>query len=203
MSNHKNKHIPSGLQFDRPAFPTDPKIKEVEQPATITFHFDLLDLTHEYFNLGGPCNNWFYKMFRFLSLISKEITPERLHSGEFSKPPLRFHPHKQGETSAWPDIVGVGEQGSFSQFRFGKSDGGIHGILIDNVFHVIWIDPHHNMYPDEKYGGIKRFTQPGECCSYGESELRKLQYENERLEKDNQSLIRTLDEKTTPTLKQA
>jgi len=34
------------------------------------------------------------------------------------------------------------------QFELTKSEHGrVHGILVDNVFYVIWLDPKHHLYP--------------------------------------------------------
>lgn len=203
MSNHQTKRkefkIPAiSFQVQHQLIPQDPKIREVEQQENIMFSFVLLQLEHEYFNLGGTCENWSNTVFRTLSMLSKEVTPERLRR-EFSREgsPLRFHRHIKGTTSHWPDNYdGLIEQGEFCQIRFGKSSGGIHGILIENIFYAIWIDPQHNMYPNENYGGLKKFDQPKECCSHRETLLNELHSKNTEL-------LELLDDYTQPDKKKA
>lgn len=190
-----NNRIPlAPIKSALEVLPCDPKIKEIERPTTIVFNYDLLDLTHDLFNLGGRCNNWFVKMFNVLSFLSHEVTPERLYSREFTgkTSPIRFHKHKIEEVSDWPDFLT--EQVDFYQIRFGLTNGGIHGLLIDNIFHIIWIDPHHNMYPNENYGGIKRFKRPGECCSYRDKELLKLEEEIKMLKEENKAFEQLFNE---------
>lgn len=65
------------------------------------------------------------------------------------------------------------EQVECRQARISTSQGGIHGFIIGNRFYVVWLDPHHNLYPDERYGGLKIFTPPETCCSYRDVELEK------------------------------
>ena len=201
MNKLKNKDRlipPVTFQTNFSVIPVDPRLKEIEQQENIMFSFVLLDLEHEYFNLGGTCENWTNTVFRIMSLLSKEVTPERLRR-EFSKEgsTLRFHRHIKGTTSHWPDSYsGLIDQGEFCQVRFGKSNGGIHGLLIDNIFYAIWIDPQHNMYPDQKYGGLKKLKPPETCCSKREELLVELQEENN-------NLMQILDDYTRPDAKEA
>jgi hypothetical protein len=49
------------------------------------------------------------------------------------------------------------------------------------------------MYPDENYGGLKKFDFPGECCSFRNDELKKL-------EDRNRELFKLLDTVTKPNI---
>ena len=169
-------HIPkASLNGLAKYIPNDPNKKEVEQTDNIIFSFALFEF-HDYFNFGGTCERWVKRMFEVLTMLSKEITPDRLRYEFSGKTTLRYHQHVRGKTQFWPTNISEESlnQGEFSQIRFGKGQGGIHGLLLDNVFYVIWVDPHHNMYPDERYGGLKKFSEPGECCKYRDDELEKL-----------------------------
>lgn len=63
------------------------------------------------------------------------------------------------------------------KIRISKSKGGIHGIFVDNVFYVIWFDPHHNLYPDKNHGGLRKVTPPSTCCKDRDKELKQLRIE--------------------------
>ena len=39
------------------------------------------------------------------------------------------------------------------------------------MFHVVWFDPHHNMYPSDNYGGLKKIVPPSTCCKDRDSEV--------------------------------
>lgn len=45
-----------------------------------------------------------------------------------------------------------------------KSHGRVIGILIDAVFYIVWLDPHHNPTDSKGYGGANKFKRP--CSDY-------------------------------------
>lgn len=152
----------------------------------IHFSFELLDLNHELFNLGGTCSSWANDYHYTISEISK-ISRTDLYSGKYDK---RFRPHdfewdKLDHRFPFGDLDYL----ECCQISIGKSKGRIHGFFVDHVFYPVWLDPHHNLYPDQKYGGIKRFRVPETCCAYRDEEL-------ERLDKEYKELWALLEEKT-------
>lgn len=42
------------------------------------------------------------------------------------------------------------------EVRVGKSYGRLHGFIWNNIFHIVWLDPAHNLYPINKYGVRKQ-----------------------------------------------
>lgn len=119
--------------------------------------------TNEYFNLDSTCENWSSELFdcmRTVSNISKKDIEAGKYSGKNSK--LRIHNHKNATPPCkLPPNIDLEE---FYQIRISASKGGMHGVFVENVFYVIWLDPHHNMYPDERYGGLKVIQPPNNCC---------------------------------------
>lgn len=57
------------------------------------------------------------------------------------------------------------------------SKGGVHGAVSDNIFYIIWFDPHHNLYPDKNHGGLKRIIPPSTCCKDRDYEIEHLKNE--------------------------
>ena len=177
-----------------------------EETDTILLSFELLDLDHKYFNLAGTCPKGIYTMFKIMSLITKEITPERLHGFEFmdGRGTLRYHPHTSPESVIeWPDIIDPCKKDpevEFSQIRFGKTYGGMHGLLIGNIFYVIWLDPHHNMYPDKKYGGLKILDAPGDCCRIQNDIVSEMSDEIDDLKRQVCEYEELLDKQTKPKI---
>lgn len=175
-----------------------------EDAGTIRLSFELLDLDHKYFNLGGICPKGINAMFKIMSFITKEITPERLRGPEFvgGKGTIRYHPHDDPKKiTDWPPIISQESKDpeiEFCQIRFGKSYGGMHGLLIANIFYVIWLDPQHNMYPDDKYGGLKEYDLPGDCCKVQESLVSKLEEEAASMKSELDEYKSILEELTDP-----
>ena len=63
------------------------------------------------------------------------------------------------------------------QIRISASKGGIHGVFHENTFYVIWFDPLHNMYPDDRFGGLRKVKAPSTCCKDRDDELQRLREE--------------------------
>ena len=144
----KNSRIPKASKVSEPAS----KIKRQQLNFTqsaISFSFEALETT-EYFNLDGTCVNWSLELLNMLKDVSS-IKKEDLLNGSYAKSKYRVHSHENATPpSKMPDGV---ELKDCYQIRISKSKGGIHGVFNGNIFYVIWLDPLHNMYPDERSGG--------------------------------------------------
>lgn len=137
----------------------------------ITFSFEALD-KNEFFNLDGTCPNWSSDLFDMLKEVSTHSERD-LISGKFRT--YRVHNH---EKATCPCAIPEGvELRDCYQIRISKSKGGIHGVFRENVFYVIWLDPLHNMYPDEHYGGLRKVKIPSTCCKDRDEEIAHLKQE--------------------------
>ena len=135
----------------------------------VTFSFSALEKT-KHFNLDVTCPNWSSELFDMLKntsnfsktdLISGKLRTYRVHNHEKASPPD-------------PLPEGVALKDCY-QIRISKSKGGIHGVFNENIFYVIWLDPLHNMYPDDRYGGLKVITPPTTCCKDRDEIIAELQ----------------------------
>jgi hypothetical protein len=65
---------------------------------------------------------------------------------------LRNHPI-EWEQTARPDGFSLPEQyEAYTPFQFSVSAnerGRVHGLLIDDTFHIVWLDQDHNLYPGQ------------------------------------------------------
>ena len=165
----KPRVVPDNRIF-KPAF--------VSAADNVTFSFSALDRT-EYFNLDGTCQNWASELFEMLKtvsscskadLICNRFRTYRVHNHENAKPPN-------------PLPEGVALKDCY-QIRLSKSKGAIHGVFNENVFYVIWLDPLHNMYPDEHYGGLRKVQPPSSCCKDRDKEIIELKEKIKQLESD-------------------
>lgn len=144
----------------------------------IVFSFESLERT-EYFNLDGTCPNWSSDLFEMMKEVSKH-TPVELKMGQIRT--YRVHTHENAKCPS-PLPSGV-ELKDCYQIRISTSKGGIHGVFRENVFYVIWFDPLHNMYPDDRFGGLRKVKSPSTCCKDRDEEIARLKQELEQSQKD-------------------
>ena len=147
----------------------------------IVFSFEILQRT-EYFNIDASCDNWSSELFDMMKDVSTH-TMKELVSNKFKK--YRVH-HHEGVTPPSPLPPGVDLKDCY-QIRIYKSKGGIHGVFRENVFYVIWLDPLHNLYPSDKYGGL-RIIKPTKtrCIDELENQIQDLIEKNSELKKQNE-----------------
>ncbi len=152
-----------------------PQVVKQRASDGIVFSFEILE-TNEYFNLDATCPNWSAELFEMLKVVSTAKKSELL-SGKFRN--YRVHNHETATPpSKLPNGIDIKE---FYQLRISKSKGGIHGVFYENTFYVVWLDPQHNMYPNEHYGGLKKIKAPSTCCKDREQIIDDLQAENAKL----------------------
>lgn len=162
--------IPRANKTDKSVIP-NAKRTFVTAENGLTFSFEALEKT-EYFNLDGTCPNWSSDLFDMMKDVSKH-TELDLITGRFRT--YRVHNH---ETAKCPSPLPAGvELKDCYQIRISTSKGGIHGVFRENVFYVIWFDPLHNMYPDDRFGGLRKVKEPETCCKERDNEILRLQQE--------------------------
>ena len=163
--------IPKAKKADRKKI-ADPQIEDDYLKKGIVFSFDTIE-KNEYFNLDGTCQNWAADLFDTMQIVSN-IPSIDIYSGKYSKEgsPLRIHTHENAKAPCKiPKNVDLKEMW---QIRISASKGGIHGVFFKNIFYVIWLDPQHNLYPDENHGGLKKVVPPSTCCKDRDIEIKEL-----------------------------
>ena len=160
MPKNTNKH--KAIKNLPPVKPPNLKIAlpfngEVVKEKMLSFSFSALDLDHEYFNLGGAATDktvggkWFLDLLKCLKSVSQKTIPELKNSM------YKLHPVDwENANVKCPDD----NQAEYWQLRINKSRGRVIGKLIDNIFYIIWLDPHHNLTNSEGYGTVKKFPKP-------------------------------------------
>ena len=117
------------------------------QDDLIRFSFKYLDFSKKY-PLKSNDSDYFRCFFSRLQSISQMKASEFRMNKDKS---LRAHTHNWSQTSE-PD----GFQHLNTQLRqcepwqfqlSANKHGRIHGILLDEVFYVVWFDPNHQLYP--------------------------------------------------------
>lgn len=158
---------------------TKKQIDEIHEYRSeqLLFSFKFLNRDHEAFNLGGVEKDWYLTLIDHLKDIST-INRNQLV--------VEKQQHYQAHELEWEKCEYCFdfdekflEQVDCLQFRLSSSSGRVHGFIIGNRFYIVWLDPHHNLYPDDRYGGVNFYNRP--WTSY---EVLKYDYD-ELLEKYN------------------
>ena len=165
----KNSIIPKPTKQICSNIPTAQKTFQVSD-NTVVFSFEAYDKT-EYFSLDGTCQNWAAELIDMMQDVSTHTVAE-LTSGKYSK--YRVHDHRSVKKCPSQLPKGVALKDMY-QIRISKSKGAIHGVFRENIFYVIWLDPLHNMYPDDKYGGLRKVRKTSTCCKDRDEKLKDLQ----------------------------
>lgn len=162
----------------------------------VLFSFESLE-RNEYFNLDGTCVKWSSDLFDTMQKASK-ITMKEIHAGKYSgkTSPFRIHRHEKAKPPcALPPNTSLED---LWQIRISLSKGGIHGLFIDNIFYVLWLDPQHNLYPDKNHGGLVKIQPPSTCCKEREIKINELLIQLEEYKEKEEFLeeyIREIEEK--------
>lgn len=125
---------------------------------SFSFSFACFDRSHELFNLGDSTTEgvvsgkWFLDLLDCLKSVSNKTIVELKSSLH------RLHPITWSKTNTKSPVNS--EQCEYWQFRINKSKGRIIGFLIEGVFYVTWLDPHHNLTNSEGYGGARKYCPP-------------------------------------------
>ena len=149
-----------------------PKEDSINKNNTILFSFESLD-KNEFFNLDGTCKNWSSDLFDIMKIVSK-ISITDIRAGKYSNEgsTLRIHDHKNAKAPC--ELPNNTSLKDMWQIRISKTKGGIHGVFVENIFYVIWLDPLHNLYPDDRYGGLRKVVPPSTCCKERDTEILEL-----------------------------
>lgn len=194
MKNHKVTKLKQKLpQVDigkpEPCLPFNGQ-KAIDK--TIIFSFSCFNRDHQLFNLGDNKTKekvvgdgrWFLDLLDCLKDVSNK-TLDELKKGMY-----KLHQIDWSKTNVKPP--GNIKQLEYQQFRINKSKGRVIGFLIDNVFYVVWLDPHHNLTNSEGYGGVNKCKQPKSIYETQEQTITQLKNENDQLRSE---IIALLDDK--------
>lgn len=120
--------------------------------------FSCFDREHELFNLGGTSKDnvvesaWFLDLLDCLKLIGGKTIQEMKGS--------TYDLHPVDWDSANAKIPNGNTQLEYWQFRINKSKGRVIGFMINQVFYIVWLDPHHNLTDSEGYGKATKYDRP-------------------------------------------
>lgn len=151
------------------------------------FSFACFDRNHKLFNLGENGNQdsvvsgkWFLDLFECLKSVNN-MTFSELKASKH-----QLHPIDWNKCNAKPPECF--EQLNYWQFRIDKSKGRVHGFILNHtpndIFFVMWLDPHHNLSDSEGYGTATYHYRPKSTYETMQEKMEALQDENNRLKGD-------------------
>jgi hypothetical protein len=132
---------------------TAPKI--ISDNENIMFAFSYFRPDHE-ICAGGQDAEYFHALLdRLKAVCSIKAKDFKLqHAGHAGGNPkaLRAHPIDWNHPKVTQVGFGIPQRNDLNdiawQFSLSKHTlGRVHGFLIDRVFYVVWLDPHHKLYP--------------------------------------------------------
>ena len=141
----------------------------------MVFSFRSLD-RNEFFDFTRICDGWAIVLLEALKELSSHYVKEIIYNRGKN---LSYHSDELAKDCPIKPPKGMRLK-DLSEIRFSKSNGRIHGRLVENVFFVVWIDPLHNVFPDDRFGGIRKIRMVKESCC--ESLLEELDRKNKELE---------------------
>lgn len=205
-ANKKKFNIPKPKEIENLSKNKLPISKDEIENARIRakerlqFSFRFLNIDNDAFNLGSMekrrtsiCGEWFIELLKSFKSVS-DINRDNLisqrqhydaHRHDWNKLDYKF------EFSE--DFL---EQVECIQYRISSSNGRVHGFIIGNTFYIVWLDPHHNLYPDDRYGGRKFYMTPLSCHDRLQEKMVELLKENDKLKKENEAVMEMLNEYT-------
>lgn len=142
---------------------------EVNRENKTLVSFELLDKEHEYFNCGEidlVCKSWYHELF----IMIKEFTSMPFYTFCIKHAGKKHEVHKISFKNTNFDFNKILETEDTQQYeenayqiRINKSNGRVHGLLIRNLFFIIWLDPHHNLWDVKGYPKAKKLN-PDKLC---------------------------------------
>lgn len=160
---------------------------------SLSFSFACFDRSHRLFNLGGNSEENTIPAGWFIDLLDCLKNVGNMNITQLKASMYDLHPIDWSKTNA--SAPKGSEQCDYWQFRVNKSKGRIIGILIDGVFYVVWLDPHHNLTDSEGYGNADYYKPAMSLYERKEQEIERLENEIERLHGELQAAEMLMDEK--------
>lgn len=121
---------------------------------SLSFSFVCFDRTNKYFNLADIKDAWFLDLLDCFKSVCNKTIPELKNSKH------DLHPIDWNTTKANAQPPRGFEFYEYWQFRLNKTRGRVIGFITNNVFYVVWLDPHHNFTDSDGYETARKKPAP-------------------------------------------
>lgn len=182
--------------------------------SKLSISFEYLDLDSEEFFIHGLESAYYRHFFDCLNRLQqsteKEIreqthpslTPKSIFNGKSrmdhfpdyvaERIARKLLIETQDEDDAKARASEITKSHAF-EVRVTKSQGRLHGFLWSNSFHIVWIDPFHNLHPRE-VDGVRTLADNSTARGVTLDGVNALRHENTELKEKCAKLERDLDE---------
>lgn len=129
-------------RIPRPELPTEDR--------ALRFSFKYLDLEHSKFRYADCPPEFLESVWHELKRLSGWPVSEFCrYQNERANHPIHFAETSEPDGFAGldPEQLGYAEAWQFCPRP--RTDWRIHGILIEDMFYLVWFDPHHRLYPKQ------------------------------------------------------
>jgi hypothetical protein len=183
-------------QFDYNFFPnrSAEEISKLRKERMV-FSFHFLDLNDELFNGGNTEANWYlqllYNIKEISNLTRDKFIAQRQHY-DVHQLNWRDPDYTRRRFNIVEQTLSQIDPADQVQFRLSSSGGRVHGFFVYNTFYVVWLDPHHNLDIDDRYGGPHYYCAP--LTPYRELEMEKndLQQRYDQLNSEVEKILKDL-----------
>lgn len=156
-----------------------------------SFSFACFDRRHELFNLGDNTKEGVVSARWFIDLIDCLKSVSNMSINTLKKSMHDLHPVDWSKANA--SIPSTEIQCEYWQFRISKTKGRVIGFLIDEVFYVVWLDPHHNLTDSDGYESARQYKPALSLYEMQELEIAQLKSEIKNLNQSLQAAEELLD----------
>ncbi len=136
--------------------PTGPiQAPKVPENEPIVFSFNFFQPEHLRCNAQQRDGHYFRALLDRLKVVGQlKVKQFRTMHAARNPQALRIHPIDWNHPKIIQSGFGIPHRQDLDQqawqFSLSKHQNGrVHGFLIDTVFHIVWLDPDHNLYPWE------------------------------------------------------
>lgn len=159
---------------------------------SFSFSFACFDRKHYLFNLGDNTQDGVVSGKWFLDLMDCLKSASNMTITELKTSMHNLHPINWNQSNTKAPLES--KQREYWQFRINKSKGRVIGFLIDGIFYVVWLDPHHNLTDSNGYGGIVKYKAGLSIYETQNLEMEHLKKKIYQLEEDLSVCMKLLDE---------
>lgn len=145
-------------------------------------HFEKTDI----FNANRACDGWTHLFMDTLADLSAKTIKELIDQQSHFRSHLIHWADVEYRFNNWSEEQL--EQYECRSISLGTSSGRIHGFHVLGVFYIVWLDPHHWLYPDDRYGKVQPSKPKETCCEAHIERIKQLEQAFEESERSNKDL---------------
>jgi len=185
------------------------KDAKIVSDEKLKISFEYISLGSEEFFFHGLEQEYYVKFFECITQIKKSVEKDILEQTHPSLKPKSIF-NKKGTKDEFPSSVinkvadkifletrnrdeansqakSITTKRAF-EVRVTRSYGRLHGFIWNNIFHVVWVDPAHNLYPLNKYG-IRKQEDYATVKAFSGDEVVRLKDELKNLQEQYDELF--------------